>query len=135
MNVNLKLVHTFLLVAENASFRRAAEIANRSQSAVSMQIRQLELQLGVSLFCRTTRRVQLTREGDLLLVCARRVVDELQSALHQIKEAADIQRGRHVGDGPPHGRRSPRTSEAGVAATARDVGCEPEGVAPIVSWP
>jgi DNA-binding transcriptional LysR family regulator len=94
MNVNLKLMHTFLLVAEHSSFCRAAEVSNRSQSAVSMQIRQLELQLGVSLFHRTTRRVQLTREGELLLVCARKAVAELQSGLRQIKEAVDIQRGR-----------------------------------------
>jgi DNA-binding transcriptional LysR family regulator len=94
MNVNLKLMHTFLLVAEHSSFCRAAEVSNRSQSAVSMQIRQLELQLGVSLFHRTTRRVQLTREGELLLVCARRAVAELQTGLRQIKDAVDIQRGR-----------------------------------------
>lgn len=93
MNVNLKLMHIFLLVAEHNSFCRAAEVSNRSQSAVSMQIRQLELQLGVSLFHRTTRRVQLTREGELLLVCARRAVSELQTGLRQIKEATDIQRG------------------------------------------
>jgi DNA-binding transcriptional LysR family regulator len=94
MNVNLKLMHTFLLVAEHSSFCRAAEVSNRSQSAVSMQIRQLEMQLGVSLFHRTTRRVQLTREGELLLVCARKAVNELQSGLRQIKDAMDIQRGR-----------------------------------------
>jgi DNA-binding transcriptional LysR family regulator len=94
MNVNLKLMHTFLLVAEHSSFCRAAEASNRSQSAVSMQIRQLELQLGVSLFHRTTRRVQLTREGELLLVCARRAVAEMQTGLRQIKDAVDIQRGR-----------------------------------------
>jgi DNA-binding transcriptional LysR family regulator len=94
MNVNLKLMHTFLLVAEHSSFCRAAEVSNRSQSAVSMQIRQLELQLGVSLFHRTTRRVQLTRQGELLLVCARKAVAELQTGLRQIKEAVDIQRGR-----------------------------------------
>ena len=94
MNVNLKLMHIFLLVAEHNSFRRAAEVSNRSQSAVSMQIRQLESQLGVSLFHRTTRRVRLTREGELLLVCARRAVSELQTGLRQIKEAIDIQRGR-----------------------------------------
>ena len=94
VNVNLKLMHTFLLVAEHSSFCRAAEVSNRSQSAVSMQIRQLELQLGVSLFHRTTRRVKLTREGELLLVCARRAVTELQTGLRQIKEAVDIQRGR-----------------------------------------
>jgi DNA-binding transcriptional LysR family regulator len=94
MNVNLKLMHTFLLVAEHSSFCRAAEVSNRSQSAVSMQIRQLELQLGVSLFHRTTRRVQLTREGDLLLGCARKAVAELQTGLRQIKETVDVQRGR-----------------------------------------
>ena len=94
MNVNLKLMHTFLLVAEHSSFCRAAEVSNRSQSAVSMQIRQLELQLGVSLFHRTTRRVQLTREGELLLVCARKAVSELQTGLRQIKESVDVQRGR-----------------------------------------
>ena len=94
MNVNLKLMHIFLLVAEHNSFCRAAEVSNRSQSAVSMQIRQLESQLGVSLFHRTTRRVRLTREGELLLVCARRAVSELQTGLRQIKEAIDIQRGR-----------------------------------------
>ncbi len=94
MNVNLKLMHTFLQVAEHNSFRRAAEESNRSQSAVSMQVRQLELQLGVSLFHRTTRRVQLTREGELLVVCARKAVSELQAGLRQIREAVDIQRGR-----------------------------------------
>jgi DNA-binding transcriptional LysR family regulator len=94
MNVNLKLLQTFLLVAKHNSFRRAAEESNRSQSAVSMQIRQLEQQLGVSLFHRTTRRVQLTREGELLLDCARKAVLEMQIGLRQIKEAVDIQRGR-----------------------------------------
>jgi DNA-binding transcriptional LysR family regulator len=93
MNVNLKLMHTFLLVAEHNSFCRAAETSNRSQSAVSMQIRQLEAQLGVSLFHRTTRRVQLTREGELLLDCAGRAVAELQTGLRRIKEAVDTRSG------------------------------------------
>jgi len=94
MNINLKLLHTFLLVAEHNSFRRAAEESNRSQSAISMQIRQLEQQLGISLFHRTTRRVQLTREGELLLDYAHRALHEMQVGLRQIKEAGDLQRGR-----------------------------------------
>ncbi|HTZ71958.1 MAG TPA: LysR family transcriptional regulator [Acetobacteraceae bacterium] len=94
MNVNLKLLHTFLLVAEHNSFRRAAEESHRSQSAVSMQIRQLELQLEVSLFHRTTRRVQLTSAGEVLLDCARKAMLEMQVGLRQIKEAVDIHRGR-----------------------------------------
>lgn len=53
MTVNLKLLSVFLLVAEHSSFRKAAEDLDRSQSAVSTQIRQLEEQLGVNLarFC------------------------------------------------------------------------------------
>lgn len=93
MNINLKLLHTFLLVAEHCSFRRAAEESNRSQSAVSMQVRQLELQLGVPLFHRTTRTVQLTREGEMLLNSARKAVLELETGLRKIREVVDIQRG------------------------------------------
>jgi DNA-binding transcriptional LysR family regulator len=94
MNVNLKLLHTFLLVAELRSFRRAAEESNRSQSAVSMQIRQLEQQLDVALFHRTTRSVQLTREGEMLLENARSAMDELETGLRRIKESSESQRSR-----------------------------------------
>ena len=50
MTVNLKLLSVFVLVAEHSSFRKAAEELDRSQSAISSQIRQLEEQLGVTLF-------------------------------------------------------------------------------------
>ncbi len=114
MNVNLKLMHTFLLVAEHNSFCRAAEFSNRSQSAVSMQIRQLEMQLGVSLFHRTTRRVRLTHEGELLLGSARRAVTELQIGLRQIKEAIDVQRG------------SPARARAPALAAGSNNGLQPQ---------
>ena len=70
-HVNLKLLQTFLMVGEYASFRIAAEKSFRSQSAVSAQIRQLEEQLGVPLFHRTTRSVRLTEEGHQLLEIGR----------------------------------------------------------------
>jgi DNA-binding transcriptional LysR family regulator len=92
--VNLKLLQTFLLVAEENSFRTAAEKSFRSPSAVSSQIRQLEEQLGVALFHRTTRSVQLTTEGVQLLECAQRAVQELESGLRKIRESADMRRGR-----------------------------------------
>ena len=93
-HVNLKLLQTFLLVGEHSSFRVAAEKSFRSQSAVSAQIRQLEEQLGVSLFHRTTRSVRLTDEGHQLLECARRALLEVESGLRKIQESADIRRGR-----------------------------------------
>lgn len=93
-HVNLKLLQTFLLVGEHSSFRVAAEKSFRSQSAVSAQIRQLEEQLGVSLFHRTTRSVRLTEEGQQLLECAQRALLEVESGLRKIQESADIRRGR-----------------------------------------
>lgn len=91
--VNLKLLHMFVAVAENCSFRLAAEQLNRSQSAVSMQIKHLEDQVGVALFHRTTRRVELTSEGERLLAYARRALDEWEGGLREIREVVDIQRG------------------------------------------
>ncbi len=93
-NVNLKLLQAFLLVGETSSFRTAAEMSYRSTSAVSAQIRQLEEQLGVTLFHRTTRNVRLTDEGEQLLACARRALMEVEEGLRKIQESADIRRGR-----------------------------------------
>lgn len=93
-NVNLKLLQTFLLVSEHSSFRTAAEKTFRSPSAVSAQIRQLEDQLGVALFHRTTRSVRLTGEGLQLLECAQRALQEVDSGLRKIQESADVRRGR-----------------------------------------
>lgn len=90
---NLKALHIFVVVAETASFRRAAEILGRSQSAVSMQIKMFEEQLGIPLFHRTTRRVKLTPEGEKLLGHAQRAVAELNIGLRQIRDTASVQSG------------------------------------------
>ncbi|WP_417722676.1 LysR family transcriptional regulator [Salipiger sp.] len=76
--VNLNLLHTFLTVAELKNFREAARQCNRSQSSVSEQIRQLEEQLSVPLFHRTTRSVSLTAHGEVLF-------ERLELALQLIK--------------------------------------------------
>lgn len=93
-SLNLKLLQTFILVAEHLSFRHAAELTYRSQSAVSIQIKQLEEQLGVVLFHRTTRRVMLTREGEELLESSRTALRMIDECLRHIHETADIRRGR-----------------------------------------
>ena len=92
--VNLKLLQTFMIVAEHNSFRHAADETRRSQSAVSTQIKQLESQLGVALFHRTTRRVQLTNEGEQLLISSRRAIQEVELCLRKLNETVDIKRGR-----------------------------------------
>ena len=94
--LNLRLLQTFMLVAEHRSFRIAAEHAHRSQSAVSAQIKQLEHQLGISLLHRTTRQVNLTREGQELLAGTRRAMQEIALSLRTVQESLDMLRGNVV---------------------------------------
>ncbi|MCD0502500.1 LysR family transcriptional regulator [Bordetella petrii] len=91
--VNLKLLSAFMAVAEHGSFRKAAEQTFVSLPAISMQIKQLETQLGVALFQRTTRHVELTREGEDLLITARKAMAELDTGLARIQQAANVQHG------------------------------------------
>lgn len=91
--INFKLLHIFIAVAETRSFKAASVQINRSQSVVSMQIKQLEEQIGVSLFHRTTRRVELASEGAKLLTYARRALDEWTNGLVEIRESVDMRRG------------------------------------------
>jgi DNA-binding transcriptional LysR family regulator len=92
MAINLRLLSVFVLVADRRSFRKAAEELGRSQSAVSTQIRQLEEQLGVSLFHRTTRRVALSPEGKQLLTFVQEALSQIQSGVEAIATAAEQQR-------------------------------------------
>lgn len=97
-NVNLKLLQTFLLAGEHGSFRRAAEESNRSPSAVSMQIRDLEEQIGVSLFMRTPQSANLTPSGKMLYEQVRSAMADVQAGLDNLSDVA-AQRRSHVSIG------------------------------------
>src|SRR5690242_18832714 len=68
------LLKAFVAVSETLSFTRAARALNRTQSAVSMQIKRLEDQLGVALFQRTKSHVALTAAGEGLVGYAKRIL-------------------------------------------------------------
>lgn len=78
------LLSAFVAVAEHRSFTGAAGALNRTQSAVSMQVKRLENRLGVALFSRTTTRVVLTPEGRDLLDYARRLLSLGEEAVGQL---------------------------------------------------
>ena len=91
--VNLNQLLSFLVVAEEKSFRMAAVRMHISQSAVSVQVQHLERALGVPLFHRTTRSVDLTREGEVLASVARPVMADLREVAVALGEEAKLQRG------------------------------------------
>ena len=72
--MNTDQLKSFIQVAENLNFARAAEILNITQSAVSRQIHSLEEELGTRLLHRTTRTVTLTPAGISFLEDAKNVV-------------------------------------------------------------
>ena len=65
--LELRLMRYFLVLAENLHYTQSAELLLMSQSALSQQIKQLEAILGVQLFKRTNRKVELTKAGELLI--------------------------------------------------------------------
>ena len=72
-NLDIDLLKTFIAIADQGSFTRAAAEVNKTQSAVSMQMRRLEDVLQRSLFVRDGRQNRLTHDGERLLDYARRI--------------------------------------------------------------
>ena len=67
-------LRTFIAIADTGSFTRAAEVVNKTQSAVSMQMKRLEERLQRAIFARDGRASKLTEDGQRLLDYARRIV-------------------------------------------------------------
>ncbi|MEJ2625154.1 MAG: LysR substrate-binding domain-containing protein [Pseudolabrys sp.] len=72
--LDIDQLRTFIAIAETGSFTRAAEVVNKTQSAVSMQMKRLEERIERPLFARDGRASKLTEDGLRLLDYARRLV-------------------------------------------------------------
>ncbi len=79
MKIDVNQLLQFVAVANDLSFRKAADRLNLAQPWLSRQIGKLEAQLGFKLFIRTTRHVELTKRGERLLLRARMMWREVEA--------------------------------------------------------
>ncbi|MDQ2936457.1 MAG: LysR family transcriptional regulator [Acidobacteriota bacterium] len=92
--MEIRQLRAFIAIAELGTFTAGALRVHVTQAAISMQIRQLENELGAKLFIRAPRRVMLTEAGEQLLHRARQILRDHDAALDEIAELAGAERGR-----------------------------------------
>lgn len=91
--MDLVALRTFTVVAEELHFGRAARRLHLAQQAASDQIKRLERDLGVELFHRTTRRVELTHAGTALVADAQQLLTDVADVRNRVQAVAAGQAG------------------------------------------
>lgn len=86
MKPDLEALRTFVVVADAGGLTAATGRLGRTTSALSRRVAQLEGQLGATLFDRTTKQFRLTRAGQVLLECGRRVLDDVDATIAVIRQ-------------------------------------------------
>jgi DNA-binding transcriptional LysR family regulator len=126
--VELRQLRYLEAVARRRSFTQAALELHIAQSALSQQVGRLERELGVELLRRTTRRVEVTEAGELVLARARRALAEADGVRADLDALQGLVRGTlRLGGVPPIGRTHPAALIAeftrdypGVAVTVHE---------------
>src|SRR3982750_80861 len=98
--MDIRQLKAFVAISESGTFTAGAVRVHVTQAAISMQIRQLENEIGAKVFVRAPRHVILTEAGEQLLRRARHILREHDAALDEIAELAGAERGR-LGIGRP----------------------------------
>lgn len=92
--MDLRQLRLLVALAEERHFTRAAARAHIAQPALSQQIRRLEGELGLALVERTTRRVEVTPAGHMLVARARRILAEIEAAQAELLALRGMDSGR-----------------------------------------
>src|SRR5262245_59626518 len=93
VNVSLRRLRAFTLIAREKSFTRAAERLHVSPSALTITMKELETEVGMRLFDRTTRTVDLPPQAVAFLPVAERLLDEIGRALDDLHSVAERKKG------------------------------------------
>jgi DNA-binding transcriptional LysR family regulator len=91
--MELRHLRSLVAVARHESFTKAGEDLHLAQSAISQHVRRLEEELGVEVFRRSSRSVDLTAEGRLVLAYAKRVLEEVEGLHTELEEMTGLLRG------------------------------------------
>lgn len=95
--MEIRQIQSFIMITQEGSFSKAAEILGYSQSAITVQIRLLEEELGFKLFDRVSKRISLTPQGRKFLECATQISMQVRRA-EQLKEnASELHNPLHIG--------------------------------------
>ena len=94
MNISYRNLQAFVYVAHSSTFAEAALKLHLTQPALSSAIKKMEEQLGGRLFTRSTRRVELTREGEALLPNAIRILRDWDDTFSDIQNLFAMEKGR-----------------------------------------
>jgi DNA-binding transcriptional LysR family regulator len=92
--MEIRQLKAFMAIADARTFTAAAQRTHYTQAALSMQIKQLEREVGVPLFTRMPRRVVLTEAGERLMARAQHILREHDAALAELAELAGAKHGR-----------------------------------------
>ncbi len=91
--MEIRHLRSVVAIARHGSFTKAGEELHLAQSAVSQQLSRLESELGITLFTRSSRSVELTSEGAVVLDYAQRVLSEVDGLRDELDERAGLLRG------------------------------------------
>ena len=93
MNVDLELYRVFYMVAKNKHMTKASEELHISQPAISQSIKKLEDQLGGTLFLRSNKGMELTKEGEMFFEYVKGALELIHNAENEFTSFKDLSKG------------------------------------------
>ncbi|MEE3429695.1 MAG: LysR family transcriptional regulator, partial [Candidatus Cryptobacteroides sp.] len=91
--MEIRQLRYFVNAATTLSFTEAARLSNVAQSTLSQQVKQLEIELGMPLFHRMGKHIQLTAEGQMFLQDAHRILDDARQGLQRLADQRELKGG------------------------------------------